>query len=166
MIRAYLIVGAVLASQAAGPANAQAPGDALGVEVAVAKAMMARSGVPTSGVAVLEPGFGENGHAPGQANGKSGIRARSRTVAIASAIGATRVASLQNARPCRNCGTDGVSVVLTLSDPQFNADSAVVSATATFAGKKGTLNYESVLFVLEKTRGSWAVRRILQLGIS
>lgn len=165
MIRIHLLVCAMLTLQAARLANAQAPRDALGVEIAVARAMLAREGVPDSR-AVLEPGFGENGHAPSYASAKTGTRARSRSVAIARAIKALRVASLRNARPCRNCGPNGVSVVLTLSDPQFSADSAVVTATATFAGRRAMLDYESVLFVLEKSRGAWVVRRACQLGIS
>ncbi len=167
-MRTLLVAGLITACAAMSHPTriiAQESPEAEKVEVLAAKAMLSLGRFPTSRIMVT-PQFTQSGQAPGNSDATKGLRPNSRNAAIVAAINARGVAGAPGIPMCKDCGTDPVSLVLTMSDPQFDGDSAAVTVTAKYPGHKTTTEYETMHYVLQKLQGVWAIRRSEQLGVT
>lgn len=144
---------------------AQEERDFAAVEMAAARAMLARG--TAAGAVGIDPTFGAN-RAPGGAH--VAARPESRTLALARALPA-RAVKFEDARSCPKlgvCTLVGVTRHLVLSEPVFNGDTAQITVTkheATESTRQPTY-YETVRFTLARSRGTWTVVRQEDLGIS
>ncbi|HJU76278.1 MAG TPA: hypothetical protein VJ717_21235 [Gemmatimonadaceae bacterium] len=145
--------------------NAQGTDDTSLLEIAAAKAMLQRSDIPRTRIAI-EPGFATAEAAPGHGAIARTARTPTRNSALQAGLKAVRVASLGQLRNCDRCGLTGADVLLTLTDPIIAGALASVTVTALYNGTRGRLEYETVKFTFTRSANSWVVSKIEQLGVS
>lgn len=142
----------VLCAMTAAPVNAQVVADSIAVELLAARHLVGRH----QGRGLhLDSAFAMPGHAPGAPTSR--VRPTQRNHALADSL---------KARLAR--GRLGDTAWIVLSEPEFAADSAMVTVTISYdTGRRPRGGfYETVLVTLRRASGGWRVERSVQLGIT
>jgi hypothetical protein len=147
---------------------AQSNTDSLGIEIAVARAMLRHQ--YTSGRVSIDPVEAGEHHAPSNP-GAGKLRPDIRTKGIATAISAV-VRPYSEVSACiagqTKCALHGVSAHLVLSAPRIDGDTAMVTATIyqNTPSRRQPVDYETVILTVVRIPGTWSVVKEVQLGIS
>ena len=146
------VVAIALGVVSSAATNAQVVADSIAVESLAARHLIARH--QGRGLR-LDSAFALPGHAPGSPTAR--VRPAHRNHALAEFL---------NARLAR--GRAGDSAWVVLSEPEFAADSAMVTVTISYdTGRRPRGGfYETVLVILRRAGGQWRVERTASLGIT
>lgn len=167
MRRILLAAAAPLLLMSPEPVRAQSGGDTLVVEKAAFQYVVSRQATPASASTLtygISPEIAERGSAPPAPSAET--RAAARHALLVQAL---KVASVRRADAfeCaqRVCAARGPELLISLSNPLFDKDTATISVTAEGVAR-GRLFYETLDLVLVRVNGRWTVARSTQIGIS
>src|SRR5262245_20969141 len=145
--------------------EAQPQAEMAPVELAAARAMLARQDVPKDHPAI-EPRFANNGEAPGVITRDAKERPADRSAGLAGSLNG-RVARMEDLRACPSCPFKAVRSVLLLSQPAVSNGVAVITVTAYYNSTvRIATEYETVEFRLQRRNGTWVVVKFRELGVS
>jgi hypothetical protein len=132
--------------------EAQASADSIAVELTAARHLLAQH--PARAV-LLDSAYARSTHAPGVPATDHRPLRRHRTLADSLNAG---ISTQSNSRTAQ----------LTLSEPEFAGDSALVTVTVSYDNGRRPRGafYETVRVTLRRAAGSWRIERSAQLGIS
>lgn len=163
---ARTFAAALLLALGSSVSAAQETRNAMQVEVAAARAMLATRS--TMGPVALDPRNGRSGAAPSFVTASS-VGARVYAAALAHAIGSS-LRTYEEVTDCKgDCALVGVTAHLTLSAPTFSGETATITVTLlenSPDGKMGRVDYETVRFTLSRGANGWVVTNRQQLGVS
>jgi hypothetical protein len=135
------------------------------IELAAARAMLARQDVPNDHSAI-EPRFAKKGEAPGVVTRDATERPADRSASLARSLKG-RVARIEDVRSCPTCPFKKVRSVLLLSEPVVSDGVAVITVTAYYNSTvRIATEYETVEFRLQQRDGTWVVIESHELGVS